>query len=82
MKKVFDPNIDKQKTEDYFEARFQGEKEDLSNVLNDFPDSDIIPEFACEEIELNLFDTPAGSALSTVRSTYENIKKNWNEKKK
>ena len=73
MKKVFHLNIDKQKTEDYFEAKFQGKK-DLSSVLNDFLDSDIIiPEFACEEIKLSSFDTLAGSALSKDGSTYEDI---------
>ena len=82
LKEVFDPNIDKQKPEDYFKAKFQGKKEDLSSVLNDFPDSDIIiPEFACEEIEISLFDTLAGSAPSKDGSTYEDIKKSWNEKK-
>ena len=50
--------------------------------MNDFTDSDIIiPEFACEEIEISLFDTPAGSAPSKDGSAYEDIKKNWNEKK-
>ena len=47
--------IDKRKTEDYFEDKFQGGKEDLSSVLNNFLDSDIIiPDFACEEIEISL----------------------------
>ena len=50
--------------------------------MNDFPDSDIIiPDIACEEIEISLFDTPAGSAPSKDGSSYEDIKKNWNEKK-
>ena len=76
LKKVFHSNIDKQKTEDYFKAKFQGEKEDLSSVLNDFPDSDIIIiEFACENIEISLFDTPAGSAPSKDGTTYEDIKR-------
>ena len=82
LKEIVHPNIDKQKPEDYFKAEFQGEKEDLSSVLNDFPDSDIIiPKFACEEIEISLFDTPAGSAPTKDGSIYEDIIKNWNEKK-
>ena len=75
--------IDKQRTETYFDAKFTGTTTELINFVINFEngnDSEI-PSFTAGEIKNVLVSMHRGSALGKDGAQYEDIKKKWEQVK-
>ena len=77
------PEIDKQKTETYFDVKFTGTATELINFVINFEngnDSEI-PSFTAGEIKNVLLSVHGGSAPGKDGTRYEDIKKKWEQVK-
>ena len=77
------PEIDKRRTETYFDAKFTGTATELINFVINFEngnDSEI-PSFTAAEIKNVLLSVRRGSALGKDSVRYEDIKKKWEQVK-